>query len=261
MNYLEVGNIDLWGSTLPDISKAEIKLNGDINGDVDSRGNVTRINKLMFGENVKTITVHYLLPDEIEFDDNCNVTSIYPFWWRNLSTYPGDNPFLHTVRFGCKMKELKNRRSDYALFYGCDSLTTVIIPDNSELETITGKIFDACPLLKTVSIPGSTVKIDGDLGSRVDTLIFKPSKYNLVLSGSNGYLFQSTHPSVIISQRSIPPYYSSTQTLTMKQHLSSYVDKMTLYVPEENYNDYLRSRSDYCYWGYIGKIKLISELE
>ena len=156
---------------------------------------------------------------------------------------------------------MKNKRSDYAIFYGCDSLATVIIPDNSELETITGKIFDACPLLKTVAIPGSTVKIDGDLGSSIDTLILQPSKYNLVLSGSNGYLFQKTRPSVIISHRSIPPYYSSTQTQTMKQHLSSYVDKMTLYVPEDNYNDYLRSKSDYCYWGYIGKIKLISELE
>lgn len=265
LKLISVGNLALWNTSTPDLSKLIVCLNGDINGDVSTQGNGSgsKVSQVHFGDNVKTISKFSdFITEEIHFSDEINIPE-FPVM-SGMSTALSSssrNTTLKKVKFGKKQKTIKRNSNDYSIFYRADSLTEIIFPIDSELEAIEGNVFGQCNSLTKLSIPGSVVKIDGCIGEKVDTLIFEESKYNLVLSGSNGGLFQKTHPSVVISHRSIPPYYSSTQTQTMRQHLSSYVEKMTLYVPEDNYNDYLRSKSDYCYWGYIGKIKLISELD
>ena len=154
------------------------------------------------------------------------------------------------------------------VFYGCNSLTTIIIPNS--MTSIGEQVFYNCTGLTNVTIPNSVTSIGKSAFSSCSKLTSVTIPDNVTRIGDDAFWGCSKLTSVIIGNgiRTIKAkaFFNCSDLETFTIHAtsvpttetnvfdSSYIDYATLYVPDESIDVY-RSTAP---WSNFGTIKGIS---
>lgn len=226
--------------------KARVTLNGNFKGIIKT-GNIS-VDTLIIGENVKIISTGGLKNSRhIIFDANSKVEEISDGIF-------ADSKSLETIVLPAKLKSIGGRS-----FRGCGNLSSVVFPENCEIETIRGDfsigntsasafgLFENCPLLTYLQLPASLTSIRGAtfLGSSITTLEIMGETRNLKIEGeyhryymdyysiTKGALPQTMKK--FICHRVIPPTCNNYTFIDFSKI------NCTLYVPEQSLAQYRQS--------------------